>query len=200
MPQFGWHINIAKCIGCRGCEAACKQEFNLDVGVQRRRVIGQEGFTGSAGSEKPFLRYLTMSCHHCEKPGCVPACPKGALAKDAATGIVSHDPAKCVGCRRCQSGCPYGAISYNEATQKVDKCSGCAHRLTSTSLPAEKRIPACVLTCSSYALHYNADLTKIDGGLYGEAAKTTSAPTGYAEIGDPKYTNPSVRFSLKRTD
>ncbi len=200
MPQFGWHINIAKCIGCRGCEAACKQEFDLDVGVQRRRVITQEGFTGSAGAEKPFTRFVTMSCNHCAKPACVPACPTGALVKDATTGLVGLDASKCNGCKRCMAGCPYGAISYNEETRKVDKCTGCAHRLENTTLPAEKRVPACVISCSSYALRFSKDLTTITGGAFGEAQTTTAPPTGYSDISDPSYTNPSVRFSLKRTD
>lgn len=200
MPQFGWHINIAKCIGCRGCEAACKQEFDLDVGVQRRQVLLQEGFTGAAGAEKPFMRFITMSCNHCATPGCVPACPTGALAKDATTGLVGLDVSKCNGCQRCMAGCPYGAISYDPRTQKVDKCNGCAHRLDNLALPVDKRIPACVLSCSSYALRFSKDLAEIDGGAFGEALRTTAAPTGYAEMSDPKYTNPSVRFSTKRTD
>ncbi|MBI2390961.1 MAG: 4Fe-4S dicluster domain-containing protein [Deltaproteobacteria bacterium] len=200
MPQFGWHINIAKCIGCRGCEAACKQEFNLEAGVQRRRVILQEGFTGSGGSEQPFMRYITMSCNHCANPACVPACPTAALTKSATTGLVSLDESKCNGCKRCMAGCPYGAIQYNEETKKVDKCTGCGHRLDNLSLPAEKRAPACVITCSSYALRFSKDLTTIDGGAFGEATKTTAPPTGYSDISDPTYTNPSVRFSNKRTD
>lgn len=200
MPQFGFHINIAKCIGCRGCEAACKQEFNLPVGIQRRRVVTQEGFTGSGATARPFMRFITMSCNHCASPACVPACPTGALTKDAATGLVGLDVAKCNGCRRCIAGCPYGAIQFNEATGKVDKCTGCAHRLENPALPPEKRVPACVLTCSSYALHFSKDLAAIDGGLFGEAQKTTQAPAGYADISDPNSTNPSVRFSNKRTD
>ena len=204
MPQFGWLINITKCIGCRGCEAACKQEFNLDVGVQRRRVITQEGFTGAAGAEAPFRRFLSLSCNHCNDPACVPACPTGALAKDAATGIVGLDQSKCNGCKRCMAGCPYGAITFDEKLQKVEKCTGCAHRLDNMALPVEKRIPACVLSCSSYALRFSKDLTTIDTGsgtgAFGDAQKVTSPPAGYADISDPSYTNPSVRFSNKRTD
>jgi anaerobic dimethyl sulfoxide reductase subunit B len=200
MSQFGWHINIEKCIGCRGCEAACKQEFNLEVGIQRRRVITQEGYTGSPGNERPFTRFITMSCMHCATPACIPACPTGALTKDASTGLVALDVGKCNGCKRCMAGCPYGALSFNEATQKVDKCTGCAHRLDNPALPIEKRIPACVLSCSSYALHFSRDLATIDAGVFGETQRTTAAPDGYADISDPKYTNPSVRFSLKRTD
>lgn len=200
MPQFGWHVNIAKCIGCRGCEAACKQEFNLPVGLQRRRVIVQEGFIGPSGSEQPFTRFITMSCNHCATPACVAACPSGAITKNPTTGVVILDDTKCVGVRRCIAACPYGAISFNPVTKKADKCTGCQHRLTNAALPAEKRVPACVISCSSYALNWSADLNQIDGGAYGEAMRNTAPATGYADITDPAFTNPSVRFSNRKTD
>lgn len=64
------------------------------------------------------------------------------------------------------------------------------------ALPQEKRIPACVLTCSSRALHWGVVATDLaDGGKYGEAkTKLGTAP----DIADPSYTDPNIRFSTKR--
>ena len=40
--QMSWYYNENNCIACRACEAGCKQEFDLPVGVRRRRVIIKE--------------------------------------------------------------------------------------------------------------------------------------------------------------
>ena len=220
MPQFGWHVNIKNCIACRACEAACKQEYLLPVGVRRRRVVVQEGKDGTPA--KPYRRHITMACNHCADPACVEACPVKRYWKDDAsnatlraafgmagntpTGLVlikptrAEDPVNgvdCVRCKRCISACPYGAPRFDEKNQVTDKCIGCYQRLYNTNLPTERRKPACVVTCAALTLHFD-DLALIDTGAgtgaYGQADKTTSPPTGAKDIADPTLTRPSVRF------
>jgi anaerobic dimethyl sulfoxide reductase subunit B (iron-sulfur subunit) len=200
MPQYAFHVNIANCIGCRACEVACAQEYDLPQGLFRRRVLVDESVDTNG---KPSRRFVSMACNHCETPACLNACPVQRYAKDADTGIVYIKPSKaedpvngvdCIGCRRCQAACPYGAPQFDAELGRMDKCTGCLHRIKSTVLPQEKRIPACVLTCTSRALHWDL-LTAIDGGSFGESLKQLgTAP----DIADPKYTNPSIRFSTKR--
>ncbi|MBM4345806.1 MAG: 4Fe-4S dicluster domain-containing protein [Deltaproteobacteria bacterium] len=200
MPQYGFHVNIANCIGCRACEAACNQEYNSKPRTKRRSVIVTDG-VGANG--KPFMRFLSVACNHCEIPACLHACPVQRYVKDPNTGIVYIKPSKaedavngvdCIGCRRCEAACPYGAPQFDPETMTMDKCTGCLHRITSTTLPVESRVPACVLTCSSNALHFGP-LADLEGTKYGEATKTIgSAP----DIADPTATNPSIRFSNKR--
>lgn len=201
MPQYGFHLNIANCIGCRACEAACAQEYDLPPGVIRRKVLTHEWESGG----KPVRRYVSMACNHCTTPGCLNACPVKRYAKDAATGIVTIKPSKaedpvngvdCIGCRRCEAACPYGAPQFDAELGIMDKCTGCLHRINSTTLPQEKRIPACVLTCSSRALHWGVVATDLaDGGKYGESKKTLGTTP---DIADPTYTDPNIRFSTKR--
>jgi len=216
MPQYGWHVNINNCIACRACEGACKQEFALPVGVRRRFVVVQEGVSPSG---IPYRRHISTACMHCERPACVTACPVGRYWKDDAsntalrvafgmnrnpeTGLVLIKPSRaenpahgvdCIGCRRCIAACPYGAPQWDEVNRRTDKCTGCYHRLFNTNLPAERRRPACVVTCSALALHFD-DLTVIDRGSYGVANTTTLAPTGAREISDPSLTIPAVRFA-----
>src|SRR3972149_6947969 len=102
--QLGFLFNQDNCIGCRACEAACKQEFNLPVGLRRRRVITQlEGTYPNV-----VQRFTSMCCNHCAEPSCVKACPVGALFKRPKDGIVLFDDEKCIACRRCGAACPYG--------------------------------------------------------------------------------------------
>jgi anaerobic dimethyl sulfoxide reductase subunit B (iron-sulfur subunit) len=216
MPQLGWHVNIDNCIGCRACEAACKQEFDLPVGVRRRFVVIQEG----VANNKPFRMHITSACNHCAVPACMNACPvkrywkdvtndpesvalRAAFGMDAnpPTGLVltkpsaAEDPVNgvdCIACKRCIAACPYGAVQFDEQNGHADKCVGCYHRLFNTNLPLERREPACVVTCSALTLHMD-DLAFINAGQYGTANKLTGSPV--AEIANPMYTDPSVRFT-----
>ena len=203
MAQFGWRINLDNCIGCRACEGACKQEWKLPVGVRRRKVVIQEG-TKADGS--PYKRFVTSACMHCEVPACIQACPKSdhvnmsnstntAIYKDAQTGLVIPQQQNCIGCRRCGSACPYGAPQYDPESGLMDKCNGCFHRLSNNNLAATQRMPACVLTCSSYALSHDVNFTY-------DAAKAkangASPPAGLQDIADPSKTKPSVAFTPQR--
>lgn len=224
MAQLGWHINIDNCIACRACEAACKQEFDLPLGVRRRRVVVQEGVQNG----RPWRRSVTMSCNHCETPACLHACPGDRYWKDEVdqpnvdalraffgisgdyTGLVNYKPsvaqdpvlgADCIGCKRCAAACPYGAPQWDGAAGAMDKCTGCFHRqfpANGSTLPAERQLPACVVTCAALALSFG-DMADVNtwaqrtGGA--PVDRGTTPPTGGKDITDPDLTNPSVRFT-----
>jgi len=182
--QMGWYFNENNCIACRACEAGCKQEFDLPVGVRRRRVTIQE--EGKYPNVK--VRYLSSACNHCEEPSCMKACPVGAYTKEPEFGVVLLDQKKCIGCKRCQAACPYGAPQFDEKKKKMDKCTLCYHRLKE-GLP-----PACVRTCPGYALWHGklSDIAvqKIPSDIYRRPLINTLP--GFA---DPKLTRPSTMFS-----
>lgn len=56
-------------------------------------------------------KYLLL-CNHCENPACVRVCPTKATFRRA-DGIVVMDYHRCIGCRYCMAGCPFGARSFN---------------------------------------------------------------------------------------
>ncbi|MBI4820822.1 MAG: 4Fe-4S dicluster domain-containing protein [Deltaproteobacteria bacterium] len=203
MSQFGWVIDLDNCIGCRACEGACKQEWKLPNGVRRRRVVVQEG---QKTDGLPFRRFVTSACMHCENPACIMACPESnhtnindpngtAIYKDAVTGLVIPQSENCIGCRRCAAACPYGAPQYDPASGKMDKCNGCYHRLDNTELAATQRMPACVLTCSSYALTFDRNAAFSAAGA---RANGPNAPASLKDVADPNKTHPMVRFLPQR--
>ena len=100
-------------------------------------------------------KQILALCNHCEQPPCVRVCPTKATYKNTEDGIVMMDMHRCIGCRYCMAGCPYGARSFNFADPRpyiktlnpgfpsrtkgvVEKCTFCYQRL------AEGKMPACV--------------------------------------------------------
>jgi anaerobic dimethyl sulfoxide reductase subunit B (iron-sulfur subunit) len=63
-----------------------------------------------------FAYKVNMSCNHCAEPACLPTCPTGAIWKREEDGIVDIDSTLCIGCRRCEAACPYGAPQWTPKT------------------------------------------------------------------------------------
>lgn len=182
--QVGWYYNENNCIACRACEAGCKQEFDLPVGVRRRRVIlRQEG-----KYPNPKVRYISTACNHCEEPACAKACPVGAYTKEKEFGVVLLDRKKCIGCKRCQAACPYGAPQFDEAKKKMDKCTLCIHRLKE-GLP-----PACVRTCMGYAL-WHGKMSDVEAQKTPQEIFRRPLVKVLPHFADPSLTRPSTLFS-----
>ncbi len=174
MARYGMLIDLKKCVGCTGCELACKAENFTPQGVWWGRVyFGEKG-------KYPDARRTAMPtlCMHCDNPPCVDVCPTQASHKRA-DGIVVVDYDKCIGCKYCIQACPYGARFFNDKIRPyfpehgltpyekygyskhqegvVEKCTFCAHKIDAAATtglkPGEDKAatPACVTTCISYA-------------------------------------------------
>jgi formate dehydrogenase iron-sulfur subunit len=60
--------------------------------------------------------------------GCLEVCPTHALRRtDLGNVVVDQDV--CNGCRACIGACPFGVISYNKRTGRVNKCTLCDDRI-----------------------------------------------------------------------
>lgn len=165
MAKYGMVIDLKSCVGCFACVIACKAENATPAGVFWSQVTVQE--EGQYPSAR--ISYLPRACMHCEEAPCVAVCPSGATYKRS-DGIVALDQNKCIGCRYCQTACPYdarvfidkmegyypdfGLTDYEQqgykqhTTGTAEKCTFCTQRL-------EKELePACVKTCPAQARHF----------------------------------------------
>ncbi|MCG6536797.1 MAG: 4Fe-4S dicluster domain-containing protein [Syntrophales bacterium LBB04] len=128
------------CTGCNTCGYRCVQEF-------RYHDQASKGFFRTFVQTNDEGLYQKR-CMHCLDPQCVKACPAGALTKSE-YGPVLFDKDKCVGAKACVDACPFNHIpQFDPATQKIIKCSMCAHRIT------ENKQPACVEVCPTGALQF----------------------------------------------
>jgi DMSO reductase iron-sulfur subunit len=170
MAQYGFFIDLSRCIGCNSCTVSCKQWHDIDPGPAKpMRVYQWE--TGNFPNIK--LHMLPIMCFHCETPVCMDACPNNAIYKEEKYGAVLVDPDKCQGSRECWEACPYGVPQYHsdDPNTKMLKCDMCIDRLE------EGLNPICVLSCSMRAMEFGP----IDQLIrkYGNLNRLTAKP-GYA--------------------
>lgn len=147
MTQYGFFVDLSRCLGCNGCVIACKQWHGLSPGpVKWMRLYQWE--KGSFPNTR--IHFLPIMCYHCEVPVCAKACPEGAIHKEDKYGAVLVDASKCRGTRRCWKACPYGSPQFEDdrAGVGMSKCNMCIDRLD------RGLKPICVLSCSMRALEF----------------------------------------------
>ena len=183
--QLGFIHHNVDCIGCRACEIACKDKNGLAPGPRFRRVMYVEG----GKFPEVFAYKVNMSCNHCAEPACLPTCPTGAIFKRKKDGIVDIDSTLCIGCRKCEAACPYGAPQFIPEQNVVSKCNMCVDEIDAG------RKPYCVMACMMRVL----DIGPIDKLWTGEHPTTALAPgekpvKAVKNLADPELTKPSIAF------
>jgi anaerobic dimethyl sulfoxide reductase subunit B (iron-sulfur subunit) len=147
MTQYGFFFDQSRCYGCQACSVACKDWNDIEPGPRKWMSV-YDWETGVF----PTLRInvLAYSCGHCEKPGCMEACPSGAIFKEDTYGAVLVDTNLCTGARNCVEACPYGSPKFasDAPGEKMTKCTMCIDRLER----GEK--PICVLSCPMRAFDF----------------------------------------------
>lgn len=183
--QFGFVHNNVDCIGCRACEIACKDKNGLPPGPRFRRVQYIEGGT----YPEVFAYKVNMSCNHCAEPACLPTCPTGAIWKRKDNGVVDIDSTLCIGCRRCEAACPFGAPQFDVNDGLVKKCNMCIDELEAG------RKPYCVMACMMRVLDIGP-IDKIRAGTHETKAIGPGETTVRAikNMANPDLTNPSIAF------
>jgi Fe-S-cluster-containing dehydrogenase component len=169
----GFLLDLHRCVGCGACVLACRIENGRVESAAWRRVLPLNIRRYEAG---PAF-FLSLACHHCERPACLAGCPSGAYEKRG-DGIVLHHEDRCLGCRYCEMTCPFGAPQFDADRGVVSKCHLCASRVDAG------RTPACVATCPTGALQFTLPGTEPEPG-------TTERVPGFA---DPAGCRPNLRF------
>lgn len=153
-------IDVSRCIGCKGCEVACKEWNDLPPepthnfgSYQSHEDLSAQTWTLIRFNEIEVdgrLQWLMLKdqCMHCEDPGCLAVCPSPGAIVQYANGIVDFNQEACIGCGYCITGCPFNVPRLSATTGKVYKCSLCVDRV-SAGLE-----PACVKTCPTGAIQF----------------------------------------------
>lgn len=173
-PHWGMVIDLSKCIGCEYCVYACQATNDVADDMRWNIHLVDETPTGDTF-------HVTRPCLHCQNAPCVSVCPVGATY-NREDGLVVMDYDRCIGCRYCETACPYGARSFNwrdradepnphvpqwgtpEVERRprgvMEKCTFCIHRVTGaleqglTPGVDPEVTPACVNICPVEARHF----------------------------------------------
>lgn len=161
-PAYAKLVDISRCIGCKGCEVACKEWNELAAvessnfgSYQSHRDLGPDTWLLMRFEEKEVdgrLRWYIskQACLHCGDPACLEACPAPGAIVQYTNGIVDFDQDNCIGCKFCVTACPFDIPRYDQATRKVYKCNFCADRVQSGLEPA------CAKTCPTQAITWGS--------------------------------------------
>ena len=155
----GMLYDATKCIGCKSCVVACANANGLspdtridplhqspvDLNSFTKTII--KLYTPAAGESGPYS-FVKRQCMHCVDPFCAAACPFHALSKDKATGVVTWNADKCIGCRYCQLACPFETpkFDWDAFNARIIKCELCKDRLD------KGQEPACTFVCPKKAV------------------------------------------------
>ncbi|HEX2573302.1 MAG TPA: 4Fe-4S dicluster domain-containing protein [Polyangia bacterium] len=169
---LGFFTDTTLCIGCKACEVACKQWNQLPddgfaftgmsydntvhlgaatwrhVAFVERTVTASGPPSGQMSGVGDFSwLFLSDVCKHCERAGCLEACPTGSLVRTE-FGTVYVQPDICNGCGYCVPACPFGVIARREDDGRAWKCTLCYDRLKGDLEPA------CAKACPTDSIQF----------------------------------------------
>jgi formate dehydrogenase iron-sulfur subunit len=154
-------IDLTRCIGCRGCQVACKEwnersvkKTTMNGNFTNPPELNSECFTHiryveQEKADQPIWSFVKNQCLHCKNPACASVCPVEALKKTKG-GPVTYDFSRCIGCRYCMLACPFYIPKYEweKVIPWVRKCTFCADRINAGL------VPACVKVCPTNTMLY----------------------------------------------
>ena len=183
--QMGFFFDQSRCSGCLACVTSCQAWHTTSQTLMNFRRV----FTSETGAfPDPKVSLLSLSCCHCVKPACADVCPTNAIVKGKTDGVVTIDPARCLGrdkCGKCRTACPWDIPQFSGGPgAPMQKCDFCRERL------AKGEAPICVMACPLEAL---------DFGPIGELKKRHPGSVHCADgFAYNKRRGPCVFFKVRR--
>jgi Fe-S-cluster-containing dehydrogenase component len=136
--EFGYALNLTRCVGCRRCAHACLKENNQsredDQDIEMAYIRVLEMNKGAINLETSTVYYdpatvpqkdkyyMPVQCHQCRQPPCTKVCPVQATWQEK-DGLVVVDYNWCIGCRYCMAACPYDARRFNYKKPALPKAA-----------------------------------------------------------------------------
>ncbi len=171
--RVGFFTDPTLCIGCKACEVACKEWNQLpddgyvfsghsydntgQLGASTWRHVKfvelEERVGAQIAGAQGDLGWVFLSdvCKHCEKAGCLEACPTGSIVRNEVGAVYIQDDV-CNGCGYCVVSCPFGVVDRRPAPQPgaggAFKCTLCYDR------QIEGLVPACAKTCPTESISF----------------------------------------------
>ena len=198
----GFFTDTTICIGCKACEVACKEWNQLpddgllftgmsydntgDLGASTWRHVsfierpvpltGQETGLGN-------FSWLLMSdvCKHCQRAGCLEACPTGAIIRTEFDSVYVQ-PDICNGCGYCVVSCPFGVIDRRPDDGRAFKCTFCYDRQKAGQQPA------CATACPTQSIQFG-DLEELRTRAEQRLIDLRGRGVDDAVIYDPRHTS-----------
>jgi len=132
------------CMGCGLCEVYCIEAHSPSRDLIKVYLKEKPKPVSRVRMQARKPLSFAVQCRHCHEAPCVDACLTGALAIDVATGAVTHDSQKCIGCLTCIMVCSAAALKIDPGRKVIAKCDLCGQTET----------PVCVEKCPNGALIY----------------------------------------------
>jgi Fe-S-cluster-containing dehydrogenase component len=134
-------VDPSRCIGCRACEAACRE---CDSHKGESMVMVDFVDRALSVATQPTV------CMHCADPvaPCAQVCPALAILITPEGVVQQADPSRCIGCRNCVYACPFGVPKMDIEARLMKKCNLCYDRT------AQGLTPWCAQACPTQALWY----------------------------------------------
>ena len=134
--EYGYALNLTRCVGCRRCAHACIKENNQsrddanDISMSYIRVLEMRKAAMNVETSDVYYDaetvprkdkyYMPVQCHQCRQSPCTKVCPVQATWQER-DGLVVVDYNWCIGCRYCMAACPYDARRFNYRKPTIEK-------------------------------------------------------------------------------